>query len=296
MPSLKEYKAKLASLKNTRKMTKTMKMVSASKLYKTMDAQRKASAMAEQLKRMISNLAGSVDPASSPLFQKRPNPRRILVLLITSDKGLCGGFNNNLIKFAARWMAAPDREGQDITLSCCGRRGHLFFRSRKNIHRFYDGVTQKPGYHHAEEIGADLRREFTGGAFDEVYLAYNHFINPISQKPVMEKILPVEPQELETASGTLPATSSLQSNYLLEPSREVLLERLLPMTVNFKIYYALLENAAGENGARMTAMDNATTNASKLIDLYTLLRNRARQAAITKELIEIISGAEALKS
>jgi F-type H+-transporting ATPase subunit gamma len=290
MPSLKEYKAKLASLKNTRKMTKTMKMVSASKLYKTMDAQRKASAMAEQLKKMISNLAGSIDTASNPLFQQRENPRRILVLLITSDKGLCAGFNNNLIKFAARWMEAPARRNQDVVMSCCGRRGQLFFRSRKTIHRFYDGVTQKPGYHHAEEIGLDLRGEFIAGDFDEVYLAYNHFINPISQKPVIEKILPIEPDEITPDTGTT------QSNYLLEPSREVLLERLVPMTVNFKIYYALLENAAGENGARMTAMDNATTNASKLIDLYTLLRNRARQAAITKELIEIISGAEALKS
>jgi len=290
MPSLKEYKAKLASLKNTRKMTKTMKMVSASKLYKTMDAQRKATAMAEQLKKMISNIAGSVDQSADPLFQKRENPRRTLVLLITSDKGLCAGFNNNLIKFVTRWLASPSQKSKDISLSCCGRRGHLFFRSRKAIHRHYEGVTQKPGYHHAEEIGAEMRAEFIAGQFDEIYLAYNHFINPISQKPVIEKILPIEPDEIAPESG------ATQSNYLLEPSREELLARLVPMTVNFKIYYALLENAAGENGARMTAMDNATTNASKLIDLYTLLRNRARQAAITKELIEIISGAEALKS
>ncbi|HMP88915.1 MAG TPA: ATP synthase F1 subunit gamma [Kiritimatiellia bacterium] len=290
MPSLKEYKAKLASLKNTRKMTKTMKMVSASKLYKTMDAQRKATAMAEKLKKMISNLAGSIDPTANPLFKKHENPHRILVLLITSDKGLCGGFNNNLIKFMSRWMAAPNRKTQDIVLSCCGRRGHLFFRSRRAIHRHYEGVTQKPGYHHAEEIGEEMRAEFIAGDFDEIYVAYNHFINPISQKPVIEKILPIEPDEISSESG------SIQSNYLLEPSREELLARLVPMTVNFKLYYALLENAAGENGARMTAMDNATTNASKLIDLYTLLRNRARQAAITKELIEIISGAEALKS
>lgn len=290
MPSLKEYKAKLASLKNTRKMTKTMKMVSASKLYKTMDAQRKATAMAEQIKKMISNLAGSLDQTANPLLKKSESPRRILVLLITSDKGLCAGFNNNLIKFAARWISAPARKEQEITLATCGRRGNIFFRSRKDIFRNFEGMTNKPGYHHAEEISAVFRGEFLAGHFDEVYLAYNHFINPISQKPVMEKILPIEPDDIETPS------EGIQANYLLEPSREVLLARLLPMTVTFKIYYALLENAAGENGARMTAMDNATSNASKLIDLYTLLRNRARQAAITKELIEIISGAEALNS
>lgn len=289
MPSLKEYKAKLASLGNTKKMTKTMKMVSASKLYKTMDAQRKSTAMAEKIKKMISNLAGSLDEKANPLLRKKENPTRILVLLITSDKGLCAGFNNNLIKFLARWMETPDRQNQEITLSTCGRRGNGFFRSRKDIFRNFEDVTARPGYHHAEDISACFRAEFLADNFDEVYLAYNHFNNPISQTPVMEKILPIEQDDIEIEA------EGMQSNYVLEPSREDLLTRLLPMTVTFKIYYALLENAAGENGARMTAMDNATTNASKLIDLNTLLRNRARQAAITTELTEIISGAEALQ-
>lgn len=293
MPSLKEYKAKLASLSNTRKMTKTMKMVSASKLYRTMDAQRKATAMAHQINKMIRRLAGSIDQSVDPTFQAHEATGRILVLLITSDKGLCGGFNNNLIKHLARWMDDPARADKKLVLSCCGRRGHVFFRSRREIYRHYEGVTQKPGYHHAEEISAELRKDFIGQQFDEVYLAYNHFINPISQKPVIEKILPIEPEELaEDAEEAQNNTAE----YLLEPSRDELLHRLLPMVLTFKVYYALLENAAGENGARMTAMDNATTNATKLIDLYTLLRNRARQAAITKELIEIISGAESLKS
>lgn len=290
MPSLKEYKDKLASLKNMRKVTKTMKMVSASKLYKTMDAQRKATALSDQVSKTLSNLSRSVDPKLHPLLAKRDNPNKVLVLLITSDKGLCGGFNNNLIKFASRWFDTPSRRNQEIKVSTCGRRGHIFVRSRRGVYKNYEGVTQKPNFSHAEEISADLRREFLVGNFDEVYLAYNHFINPLSQKPVVEKILPIEPDEIPESKDVI------QSNYILEPSPQVLLERMLPVTVTFKIYYALLENAAGENGARMTAMDNATTNASQLIDLYTLLRNRARQASITKELIEIISGAEALKS
>ena len=290
MPSLKEYKAKLASLKNTRKMTKTMKMVSASKLYKTMDAQRKATAMAEQIKKTVSNLTNAIDPEVNPLLKKSEKPQRALVLIITSDKGLCAGFNNNLIKFVGRWISEPSQKAKEITFCTCGRRGHIFIRSRKKILRNFEGVTNKPGFHHAEEISALLREEFLSGNFDEVYLAYNHFINPISQKPELEKILPIEPSEIAATPG------EIRADYILEPPREELLKWLLPMTVTFKIYYALLENAAGENGARMTAMDAATTNASKLIDLYTLLRNRARQAAITKELIEIISGAEALKS
>jgi len=290
MPSLKEYKDKLASLKNTRKMTKTMKMVSASKLYKTMDAQRKATALSDQVKKTLSNIARSVDPKLHPLLAQKDNPKRVLVLLITSDKGLCAGFNNNLIKSAVRWFTTPERRELEISVSTCGRRGHIFTRSRRKVHKNYEGMTQKPTYPHAEEIGNDLRVEFLNGTFDEVYLAYNHFINPISQKPVIEKILPIEADEIEVS------TEAIQTNFILEPSPQVLLERLLPLIVNFKVYYALLENAAGENGARMTAMDSATANASQLIDLYTLLRNRARQAAITKELIEIISGAEALKS
>lgn len=291
MPSLKEYKAKLASLKNTRKMTKTMKMVSASKLYRTMDAQRKATAMAGQVKKMIHRLASAVDETAHPLFTPRENPKRIKVLLITSDKGLCAGFNNNLIKFVNRWMEESARNEKEIVFSCCGRRGYLFFRNRREIYHHYEGITQKPGYHHAEEISENMQGDFLAGKYDEVYLAYNQFLNPISQKPVIEKILPIVP-DADLDDQAPPG----MADYLLEPSRDVLLARLLPMTLTFKIYFALLENAAGENGARMTAMDNATSNASKLIDLNTLLRNRARQAAITKELIEIISGAEALKS
>ena len=290
MPSLKEYKDKLASLTNTRKMTKTMKMVAASKLYKTMDAQRKASALSEQVTKTLSNLAVSVDTRIHPLLAKRENAKRVLVLLITSDKGLCAGFNNNLIKFAHRWFETPARRGQEIVVSTCGRRGYIFVRSRRGVHKNYDGIPQKPSFERAEELAADIRKEFLAGKFDEVYLAYNHFINPLSQKPVVEKILPIEADEIAKPGA------GLQPNYLLEPSPQILVNRLLPVTVTFKIYFALLENAAGENGARMTAMDSATNNASQLINLYTLLRNRARQAAITKELIEIISGAEALKS
>lgn len=291
MPSLKEYKEKLASLKNTRKMTKTMKMVAASKLYRTMDAQRKATAMVEQARRVIRRMMRSVDESEHPLFHAREEVKRILVLVITSDKGLCGGFNSNLIKAVTRWMNEPERKNLEIVVSCAGRRGHIFFRSRRPIHRNYEGVTNKPGFHHAEEIGAEMRAEFLAGQFDEVYLAYNHFINPISQKPAIDKILPIAAAQIEDGDKT-----PMELDYILEPSREVLLNRLLPVVVNYRIYYALLENAAGENGARMTAMDNATANAGQLIDLYTLLRNRARQAAITTELTEIISGAEALKT
>ena len=286
MPSLKEYKAKLVSLKNTRKMTKTMKMVAASKLYKTMDAQRKAALYSTKLNEMISRLAASVDPTCHPLLDIRTPTKNVLLLVITSDKGLCGGFNNNLIKFVQRWLSS--RQAGNIQLSFCGRRGNLFFKSRAKTKTFYDGVTAKVSYADAARIGKDICQSFLQREFDEVYVAYNHFVNPLTQKPAIVKLLPIAPQEVE--GGV-----KIQENYLFEPSQDQLLAALLPKIIEFKIYYALLENAAGENGARMTAMDNATSNAGSLIDLYTLLRNRARQASITKELIEIISGAEALK-
>ena len=289
MPSLKEYKNKLKSLHNTRKMTKTMKMVAASKLYKTMDAQRKATVYATKLHDMIAKLAASVDPTAHALLQGREEPKRALVIVVTSDKGMCGGFNNNLIKYVTRWMERPPKLYDRIDLSFIGRRGLLAFRNRAQMKANYDGVTQKPTYGHAVKIANEAIESFLSGEYDEVYIAYNHFINPLSQKPMMNFLLPIEHHEIRVAD------KGVASNFILEPAESELLSVLLPKTVEFEIYYALLENAAGENGARMTAMDNATNNANAMIDLYTLLRNRARQASITKELIEIISGAEALK-
>ncbi len=155
------------------------------------------------------------------------------------------------------------------------------------VHNHYEGAASKPTFTTAHAIAGDLTANFLSGEFDEVYLLYNEFRSALSQKPAMHKLLPVEPEVLGHGQA-------YSQDYLFEPSREEMLELLLPRTVSFKVYYALLENAAGEHGARMTAMDNATTNAANLIERYTLMRNRARQAAITTELTEIVSGAEAL--
>lgn len=289
MPSLKEYKAKLSSLANTRKMTKTMKMVAASKLYRTMDAQRRALLYATKLKEMLGRLAASVDPSAHPLLQQREQPRKTLILVIMSDKGMCGGFNNNLIKYVLRWTQMPQNEDREFSFSFAGRRGWLFFRNRAHVAAHYEGVTQRPTPSDALKIGNDLRHAFLSGKADEVFIAYNRFLSPLSQRPTIRRILPIMPDSISTTG------QRIHEDYILEPREEELLKVLLPKTIDFEVYFALLENAAGENGARMTAMDNATTNASKMIRTYTLLRNRARQAAITKELIEIVSGAEALK-
>jgi F-type H+-transporting ATPase subunit gamma len=288
MPSLKEYKAKLNSLQNMRKITRTMKMVAASKLTRTMSAQRQALLFSQKLRDLIGRLAAGVEEASHPLLRTAATPEKALVLLYTSDRGLCGSFNNNLLKSVWRWMQAPERRGRSFHVSYCGRRGFLAGRKRLPVKAYYEGVTVKPDYADAARIASEVCRSFLEGEFDEVYLAYNHFLNPLSQKPQIEQLLPLGQEVLHTGERA-PARW-----LVMEPPETELLTLLVPKIVEFQIYFALLENAAGENGARMTAMDNATSNAASLIDRYTLLRNRARQASITKELIEIVSGAEAL--
>ena len=206
-----------------------------------------------------------------------------------SDKGLCGGFNNNLIKHMTRWLNIADQQVKNISLSFVGRRGWLFFRNRMPVAKLYEGAATHPTPGEAVHIAEDAERGFLDGTYDEVYLAYNHFVNPLSQTPVIKKLLPIEPHVIQAAA------TGVNEDFLLEPAQHELLGTLLPQILNFEVYFALLENAAGENGARMTAMDSATNNANKMIKQYTLLRNRARQASITKELIEIVSGAEALK-
>jgi F-type H+-transporting ATPase subunit gamma len=289
MPSLKEYKAKLTSLQNTRKITKTMKMVAASKLNKAMAAQRNALLFNEKVHELIGRLAATVDERSHPLLRTVESPKNILYVVFTSDKGLCAGFNNNLIRMLRRHLQSPEHSAQNNVLSFCGRRGYLALRSRVKVDKHYEGVTVRPAHGDAVSIANDICDAFIAGKYDEVYLVFNHFINPLSQKPQIQRLLPIQQDVMQAADGALP------SEIILEPAEKEILGRLVPKVVQFEIYFALLENAAGENGARMTAMDNATSNATNLINYYTLMRNRARQASITKELIEIVSGAEALK-
>ena len=288
MASIKEYNDKLHSLKNTRKMTKTMQMVSASKLRRAQDAQRSGRTYATRLHEVISRLAASVGTAAHPLLTPRTPVRKVLLLLFTSDKGLCGAFNNGIIKYAERWLHEQVGSFDEVDMSFCSRRGYAYFKNRAMVREYYEGATAKPSFAVADDIAEDLMQSFISGEYDEVYLLYNSFRSALSQKPVMEKLLPMEPAEV------VGEATAYAADYIFEPDRAHLLASLLPKTVSFKIYYSLLQNAAGEHGARMTAMDNATTNAGNLIDRYTLMRNRARQAEITTELTEIVSGAEAL--
>jgi len=292
MPSIKDYNRKISSLKNTSKITKTMKMVSASKLRKAQESQRQAKDFAHEVNQLIHRIAGHVENDMHPLLQPRDEVKRILLVMYTSDKGLCGGFNNNIIRYAENLIAKRKAEGVEVELAFIGKRGYMHFRKRETVHTYFDQVPSAvPHSKDAARMTRVFEKAFLKEGFDQVQLLCNEFISPLSQIPRLHHLLPLEPTDLPDEPLEAPPA---EQDILAEPEMSHLLEFLVPRLVTFKVFYALLENAAGEHGARMTAMDNATTNAMNLIDENTLLRNRARQAAITTELIEIISGAEAL--
>ena len=292
MTTIKECNLKIESLKNTKKITNAMKMVSVSKLRRAQQAQTNAKIYAKNITTLISRLSASVDPQQHPLLMPRKNVRSILILVITSDKGLCGAFNNNINKQVLSWIQAHQGQYVRVDISCCGKKANMFFRRRITVKKYYSNMTVSPNFANAETIGNDLINDFLNRTYDEVYVTYNEFFSPLSQKITFDKILPVDPKALLKEEGV---KKSRSIPYLFEPPIFELLNFLIPHFVFFKIYFALLENSAGEHGARMIAMDSATKNAAELTNKYVLYRNRARQAAITTELLEIIAGAEALK-
>jgi F-type H+-transporting ATPase subunit gamma len=288
MIGIREYNKKIASLKNTKKMTKTMKMVSASKFKRVHKAQQSALRYARELTGLMNRLGELGGDTSHPLMTKPKAVHNIQILLLTSDKGLCGGFNNNLIRFVRHWIAQNGSKFKSVRFSFCGKRGYGAFRKTVTVDKFYEDAAAKPGFNHAVTIGKDLADAYTNKQADEIYIAYNKFNSPMSQTPTIEKLVPFESADFKQD------VKAHHADYEFEPQPSELYQFLVPKYLNFKIYFHLLENSAGEHGARMTAMDKATENTGVLIDQYILRRNRARQAAITTELIEIISGAEAL--
>lgn len=292
MPSLKELNSKISSLRNTQKMTKTMKLVSASKMRRAMTAQSNAKVYGEEMSALLGNVAARVGAsASHPLLTVRPVVRRIHAIVVMSDRGLCAGFNNNLSRFTARWLDDQRKKYESVQMSFCGRRGYSFFRSRCDVVKHYEGVTEKPAYATASAIAEELMLQYTSGQFDAIYLIFNRFKSALSQIPTVVQILPIASNE---AAGATSGKSSIKGDMIFEPAEADLMGLLLPQAIRFGVFSALLENAAGEHAARMTAMESASKNATEMIERYTLERNRARQAAITKELIEIVTGAESL--
>jgi F-type H+-transporting ATPase subunit gamma len=289
MASLKDIKKRIGSVKNTQQITKAMKMVAAAKLRKAQDAAVSARPYAEKLQAVMSNLAQREDGDGHPLLSQR-GIGRALIVLMTADRGLCGGFNANVSKEAERLIRNNEQGFDDIDLMIIGRKGRDFLRSRvgEKITKVHENITSNATYKTAQLIGQEVVNDYSAEKYDAVYVIYNAFKSAIEQVVTVEQVLPIQPKEAEEVEED-------SVDYIYEPDRVEVLSQLLPKMVEVQIFRALLESNASEQGARMSSMDSASRNAAEMIDKLTLQYNRARQAAITKELMEIISGAESIK-
>ena len=290
MPSLRDIRNRIGSVKSTRQITKAMKMVAAAKLRRAQDAilkTRPYALLLEQALGRIAARAAAEEAVAHPLLV--PRERKVAeVIVITSDRGLAGGFNSNIARRAQRFLTESADVFQRIELATIGRKGRDFFKARKlEVRKDFSAVHSDLRYEKAEAIAEEYSARYLAGEVDAVFLAYNEFKSAISQKPVVTQLLPIE-----TASAPETATGI---DFKYEPSREALLADLVPRHLATQVWRALLESAASEHGARMSAMESATKNAEEMIGMLTLQYNRARQAYVTKELMEIVSGAEALK-
>jgi len=293
--NLKIIRKRIATTKNTQKITRAMKLVAAARLRKAQENITRMRPYAKQTFKLLSSLAARIDVDAEgvhPLLARREE-KHILLILLTSDRGLAGGFNASVSKAAHKFYLEQTAKGRKVTVGTIGRKGRDYLRRRGvPIDQELSNVYEDLRYEKASDIGDVIISQYASANLDAAYIAYNEFKSAISQKVRIEKILPIEPAQPEKGAE---ADDSAQVDYIYEPDQQTILQQLLPLYINVEIYRALLESVASEHGARMTAMENATKNAKDMIQRLTVQANRARQAAITTELMEIIGGSEALK-
>ena len=284
MANTQDIKRRIKSISNTRQLTRAMKMVSAAKLRRAQERILAARPYAEGTEKVLQNLAARAGDESSPLLQVHGD-RRVAIVLVTGDKGLCGAFNSSIIRQAEN--LAKSLDGKEITFNTIGRKGRAYFQRRGyTITNEWEEVFRDISFSLVQKISSTIIKLYVDQEVDQVYLVYNRFKSAMQSIPVERQLLPVKPVEFEP--GEYP------EEYLYEPAAGVLLAELLPHYVEVEVYRAMLESVAAEHAARMTAMDSATNNAGDLIDSLTLTMNRARQASITTEIIEVVSGAQAM--
>ncbi len=295
MATLKQIRRRLVSTKNTQKITRAMKLVAAAKLRRAQDNMQRALPYAGRVRQVIWDLAEHLDRDVHPLLAVRKEEKALMVV-ITSDRGMCGGFNSNINRRAERYIRTGEGGHSQVGLAVLGRKGRDYFRRRPaiDIRKEYMEVLSEPTIERVGQIGREVIAEYIDGGLDAVYIVYNEFKSAISQQVVVERLLPIVPEKdgiPQPPDG--PAQDGI--DFLYEPSKEGILDQVLPLYVNVRLYFAVLESLAAEMGARMTAMESATKNAGEMISRLTLSYNKARQASITKEMLEIVSGAEAQK-
>ena len=305
MANLKEIRKRIGSVKSTQKITKAMKMVAGARLTRAQQRITELRPYAQRtghVLREISEVIGgeqadaehSADNADHPLLVRREE-KNVLFLVITSDRGLCGSFNAGINKGAEREWHKREAAGQTVKIATIGRKGRDYFKRRKApVHHVFEGVWDRLDLDEARLVAREILIHFARGEVDAIYLVYNEFKSAMTQEVVTEPLFPIGPPSAADAKPLDEVDGLLAKEFIFEPSKQALLERIVPMYVEISILRALYESMASELGSRMTAMDAATKNAGEMIDRLTLTYNRARQAAITTELMEIISGAEAL--
>jgi F-type H+-transporting ATPase subunit gamma len=292
MPSLKAIRNRITSVKNTRKITRAMKLVSTAKLRRAQDALIAARPYTAAITKVVAELSAVAGTDSHKLFEERPLQKAAIVV-VTSDRGQAGAFNANVVKAVERYAAKELSGAEEVSLRIIGRKGNQYFARRRTTITSYDHApTGATALQSARETANRIIDDFTSGKVDRVFVIYNEFRSAISQAVTVKQVLPVVPEKDKDQEESKDGS---QIDFIYEPTKQLLLERLVPLYVQIMLYRAALESIAAEFAARMTAMENATKNAGEMISKLTLQYNRARQASITKELLEIIGGAEALK-
>ncbi|MGV1100421.1 ATP synthase F1 subunit gamma [Thiovibrio sp. JS02] len=290
MPSLKDVKMKIGGVKKTSQITKAMNMVAAAKLRGAQQKMEDFRAYAEKFNAAMGNLSSAMDSGAFPLMEKR-EVKTVEILVVTSDRGLCGSFNAHILKMTERMMARFEAEGKKVSLVCVGKKGANFFRKTGKVRQRYADIMGTFQMFNARAVAQDIAANFLAGGSDEVRIVYGKFQSVAVQRPAEQVFLPIQP----AAEAAAASASSAGGSYIYEPSTEEIMEVLLPLYMNVMVYHAMLEVSASEHAARMTAMDNATNACKDMIHNLTLIYNKARQAGITAELMDIVGGAEALK-
>ena len=292
MASLKDVKTKIGGVKKTSQITSAMNMVAAAKLRGAQQKMEDFRPYTERFNQAMTSLAGNMESGQFPLMEVR-DVQTVEIVIVTSDRGLCGSFNANILKATEKLIKTYESEGKKTTLVCVGKKGNAYFRKRGTVRKAYTDIMGSFQMFNARSIAQDIAANFLAGESDKVHVIYGKFQSVAVQRPEVEVLLPVQPEAGE--SDVAAETGAAAGDYIYEPSPTEIMDVLLPLYMNVMIYHAMLETGASEHAARMTAMDNATRACRDMIHDLTLLYNKARQAGITAELMDIVGGAEALK-
>ena len=293
MATLKEVQTKIGGVKKTSQITSAMNMVAAAKLRGAQQKMEDFRPYTEKFNQAMSSLSANMESGQFPLMEVR-DVQTVEIILVTSDRGLCGSFNSNIFKATEKLIAQYESEGKKVSLVCVGKKGHTYFKKTGKVRQSYTDIMGSFQMFNARAIAQDVAANFLAGEADKVLIIYGKFMSVAVQRPQMEVLLPVQPETNESEDAA-PEAGAAAGDYIYEPSPTEIMDVLLPLYMNVMTYHAMLETGASEQAARMTAMDNATRACKDMIDELTLLYNKARQAGITAELMDIVGGAEALK-